>query len=358
MSFNTLFSQEIKTRNTIHIPVVVHILYNEAEQNISDDQIIKQIETLNKDFSKSNENFSNTPSVFLDLAADMGIQFCLALKDPNGNDTDGITRTETFVDEIGLTELYFLSDEGGKDSWDKEHYINIWVADMGTSGILGITPIIGDGSPEEKDGILVNYRYFGVEGDHQDMNRNLGKVLTHEMGHYLGLQHVWGTLGTNCDDDDGIDDTPLQDAPNFGCAEFPVPDICTQGNGVMFTNFMDFSDDECLTMFTEGQKQKVEEVLGEYRPGLLESGEMGCIVNTEEEENIGFEIYPNPASEEVTIRFEREEMNRKVRIYDINGSMIKECEASQQERIYLIGDLSAGIYYIHCGVKARKVVIY
>ncbi len=356
--FHNLLAQQSDNRNTTYLPVVIHILHSEEEQNISNDQIIQQLETLNKDFSQNNDNFDSTPQVFQNVAANTDLQFCLANRDPQGNETSGITRTETFVSEIGLSELYFLTDEGGINAWDNSRYINIWVADMGDSGILGSTPIPGDGSPSAKDGILVNYRFFGVEGDHQDINRNQGKVLTHEMGHYLGLLHVWGTLNTNCSDDDGIDDTPLQDGPNFGCPTFPSPDICTQGNGVMFHNFMDFSDDDCLSMFTQGQKELMHQTLEEFRPELMENADMNCIVSTAENELPSFEIYPNPTNEFVFIKFEREELNRRIQLFDIKGRIVKDWVGTQREGPYFIEDLPAGIYYLVVAQSVQKVIVY
>jgi hypothetical protein len=351
-------AQEINTRNTVYIPVVIHILYNQQEQNISVEQITKQIESLNKDFSLNNENFDSTPAVFQSVAADIGIQFCLASKDPQGLESTGITRTETFVQEIGLTELYFLSDEGGKDAWDQEKYINIWVGDMGNSGILGITPLPGDGSPAAKDGILINYKYFGVNGDHQDLNRNLGKVLTHEMGHYFGLEHIWGTLNTNCDDDDGINDTPLQDGPNFGCPDFPSPDICTQGNGVMFTNYMDYTDDDCLTMFTEGQRDKIYETMELFRAELGVDSELNCVLYIEDKELHNFNVYPNPATNLLHVSFEKELYNREIQLYNTSGVLVKNWAGAQKKETFHVGNLAAGVYFIKSGNNVKKVVIY
>lgn len=355
---SSMFSQSTTTRNTTYLPIVVHIIYSENSQNITDEQIFKQLETLNNDFIQMNENFDSTPNAFKSVAANIGIQFCLASKDENGNETTGITRTETNISEIGLTELYFESDNGGKDPWNVDQFINIWVADFGNTEILGVTPFPGEAVPKNKDGILINYKYFGVGGDHQDINRNLGKVLTHEMGHYFGLKHIWGNLGTICADDDEIDDTPLQNEPTFGCPDFPSPDECTQGNGIMYCNFMDYTNDECLSMFTEGQKNVILNTLDNFRAGLKEEGIMNCVVDVQEKELQGLEIYPNPASNVIWINFEKEEMNRKLQMYNISGILVKEIDVEFQENNLEIGDLSKGIYFFRIGQHTRKVVIY
>ncbi len=353
----SLFAQGVENRNEYTIPVVFHILYASDEQNISTEQIKAQLNQLNKDFSKTNDNFDSTPSIFKELAADIGYKFCLASIDPDGNETIGITRTETNISEIGLSEIYYETDEGGKDPWNNDEYINIWVADMGDSGILGITPLLGDGSPAAKDGILLNYRFVGVDGEHQDENRNKGKVLTHEMGHYFGLKHIWGSLNTECMDDDDIEDTPLQNAPSFGCPTFPSPDICTQGNGIMFTNFMDYTDDDCLTMFTLDQKDKMVETLENHRFGLIDNSNTECFLSSHPEENMSISIYPNPANEFLYIEFEQPASDRSIQVFNIEGKRLAEWKASQQINQFNLTHFTAGIYYIKMENSFFKIII-
>lgn len=353
----TLSGQEIGLREVLRIPIVVHVLYAEDEQNISNEQITLQIESLNQDFSRTNENYDATPAVFKNVSAAMEIEFCLATVDEDGNPSAGITRTETSVAEIGLSNLYFKTDEGGKDPWDSEKYINVWVADFGNTEILGSTPLPGEASPAEKDGILINYKYFGVGGEHQDVNRQLGKVLTHEMGHYFGLKHIWGSLNTMCSDDDDITDTPLQNEPTFGCPTFPSPDECTQGNGIMYSNFMDYTDDVCLSMFTEGQKTRVMTIINEFRSGLLESGSALCITNTEVEEKIVLKIYPNPVADFLTVECAKPSSEREVRIFDISGKIAFVASAKRKENVIDVSSLRPGIYFVSVESLMRKVVV-
>ena len=353
----TLSGQKIGTREVVRIPIVVHVLYAADEQNISNEQIALQIESLNRDFSRTNENYDITPDVFKNVSADMEIEFCLATVDEDGNPSAGITRTETSVVEIGLSNLYFKTDEGGKDPWDSEQYINVWVADFGNTEILGSTPLAGEASPVEKDGILINYKYFGVGGEHQDMNRQLGKVLTHEMGHYFGLKHIWGSLNTMCTDDDDVTDTPLQNEPTFGCPSFPSPDECTQGNGIMYSNFMDYTDDACLSMFTEGQKSRVMTVINDLRSGLLESGSALCITDTEDEEAVVLKIYPNPVTDFLTVEYRESSRKREVRIYDISGKIAVVASAKRVKKVIDVSSLRPGIYFVSVGNVVRKVVI-
>lgn len=348
---------EISTRNISNLQVVVHILYNVENQNISDDQIQKQIESLNKDFRLENERLASTPTVFKALAANVDIQFCLASSDPEGQPSNGITRTQTNVKEIGLTESYYKFNQGGKMAWDPSKYINIWVADMGNSGILGFSSMPGDGGIIDKDGIVINYRFFGVDGPHQTLPHNLGATLTHEMGHYFGLPHIWGSLDTNCDDDDGFSDTPLQNQPTFDCPSFPKPDICTQGNGIMFMNFMDYTDDICQSMFTVQQKSKMLNTLNNERKSLLENSVSECTVSTFENKKIqNIKIIPNPNQGSFWVEAENSQ-NGDYFIFDLSGKLIYSGLIVESKSRIEIAGLENGMYIFKLGQKLEKFVV-
>lgn len=248
--------------SVVTLPVVVHVLWRTASENISDAQIQSQISVLNKDFRKLNSDFSTTPAAFQSVAADTEIEFSLA----------GITRTQTTVDDIGDTDYYHSTADGGKDSWDVDHFINIWVCDMGPSGILGFAYLPGYGS-FSYDGIVIGHQYFGTTGTASgSYPYNKGRTATHEVGHYLGLYHIWGPGNGGCSQDDYVSDTPAQDIEKYGCPSYPQYDDCTSsGAGIQFVNYMDYVNDACMTMFTAGQKQRMLSALNNYRPGLLTS---------------------------------------------------------------------------------------
>lgn len=258
------------TNNTIiTIPVVVHVVWKTNEENISDMQIQSQINILNNDFRRSNIDQINTPNIWQGIAADCQIDFCLATTDPNGNATTGITRTETTVSQFGMFGAGVEeSSSGGKDAWPNEDYLNIWVCNLG-NGLLGYaTPPsnwIG-----HTDGVVINYPNFGESGN-TNAPYHKGRTTTHEVGHWLNLEHLWGDgWGAGCNADDDVIDTPNQEEENYGCPSVPHNAIgCGTANGDMFMNYMDYTNDACMNLFTEGQKARMIAAINQYRPNML-----------------------------------------------------------------------------------------
>lgn len=261
----------------ITIPVVVHIIHNTSVENISDAQVLSQIEVLNEDFRRMNEDALNTPAAFLPIAADVEIEFCLATVDPNGFQTSGITRTSTTVSSFGLNDDIKSSLMGGQDPWNTAAYLNIWVGTIG-GNILGYAQLPGGNA--NTDGIVIDSRYFGRIGT-ATSPFDLGRTTTHEVGHWLGLRHIWGDGG--CGLDDGISDTPLASSPNYvGAPCTAAPNSCIEANGDqpdMYQNFMDYSDDGCMNLFTIGQKNLMRALFepNGQRVSLLSSN--GCANN-------------------------------------------------------------------------------
>ena len=149
---------------------------------------------------------------------------------------------------------YFDPNNGGKAPWDNTKYLNVWIGNLTSIGLLGFaTP---PGTAGNDDGTVISHDAWGTMGTVVSPN-HLGRTATHEIGHYLNLEHVWGLNG-GCNDDDMVTDTPNQDTESGGCPTFPLLDNCTtSGDGVMFMNYMDYSDDACLVMFTAGQKARM-----------------------------------------------------------------------------------------------------
>lgn len=266
----------MKTAATIvNIPVVVHVLYNTTAQNITDAQIKSQIDVLNEDFRKLNADRTKVPSAFVGLAADVEVTFCLASKSLSGTTTTGIIRKST-------TKTSFLSDDamkysslGGSDAWSTSQYLNLWVCNLG-GGLLGYAQF--PGGPAATDGVVVLYSAFGRTGT-LSAPYNKGRTATHEVGHWLNLRHIWGDASCGSD---LVTDTPKQQTSNGGCPAFPHT-TCSNGvNGDMFMNYMDYTDDACMYMFSTGQKTRMRALFaaGGARVGLTTSAGCGAVTTT------------------------------------------------------------------------------
>lgn len=262
-----------------NIPVVVHVLYNTATQNISDAQILSQIAVLNADFQKLNSDASLVPSAFSGLAADCQIQFCMAQRTPTGAATTGIIRKSTTMTSFSAdNDNAKYSSMGGDDAWPSSQYLNLWVVPSITSGgqpgILGYAQF--PGGPAATDGVVIGYNYFGNTGV-VSSPYNKGRTATHEVGHWLNLYHIWGDDGTACTGSDLVGDTPNQGSENYGCPTFPHVSCSNGPNGDMFMNYMDYTDDACMYMFSSGQKTRMHAVLttGGARASLATS--LGCV---------------------------------------------------------------------------------
>jgi hypothetical protein len=272
---NAIMNNTEVVNGVITIPVVVHVLYNTSVQNISTAQINSQIAVLNNDFRRLNADASNTPTIFQGVASDVEIQFCLATIDPSGNATTGITRTQTTKTSFGTNNSVKYDSQGGKNAWPRDSYLNIWVCNIG-GGILGYAQFPGGAAAT--DGVVCGYQYFGTTGT-ATAPFNLGRTATHEVGHWLNLRHIWGDGG--CSVDDLVSDTPLAGAPNYtgSPCTFPGPNSCNSGTGDQpdqFQNYMDYSDDGCMNLFTTGQKSRMRAIfdVGGFRAPLLNS--VGC----------------------------------------------------------------------------------
>ena len=257
---------DYRPKTIITIPVVVHVVWNTNAENISDAQVFSQIDVLNDDFRRTNSDASNTPSVWQNIAADCEIDFCLATIDPNGGTTNGITRTQTSQTSFSITsDNIKSSSSGGVDPWPQQDYLNIWVCDLG-GGLLGYaTPPSNFNNPN--DGVVIGYRYFGTTGVVQSPY-NKGRTATHEIGHWLNLDHVWGD--NNCGNDN-CNDTPVQQSANYSCPNFPSTSNCSGNgsNGDMFMNYMDYTNDNCMNLFTNNQKSRMISAINQYRSNLL-----------------------------------------------------------------------------------------
>jgi hypothetical protein len=247
----------------IQIPVVVHVIHTGTpvgqSANIPNAQILSQIRILTEDFRRTNPDANQTPEEFQSVAADANIEFILAKQDPRGLPTDGINRVQ------GPKNVYTPSDAeliGQLALWDPEDYLNIWVVPL-VSPFIGyasfpISNLPGLNIPpntKETDGVTIDYRYFGTGGNSVSGSR--GRTLTHEVGHFLGLRHIWGD--GDCSVDDFVADTPIQDGSNTVCRTSTPRFTCNTRD--MVENFMDYTPDNCMNLFTAGQVERMQVVL-------------------------------------------------------------------------------------------------
>ncbi|MCS6935512.1 MAG: M43 family zinc metalloprotease [Chitinophagales bacterium] len=270
----------------IYIPVVFHIVHNGdpvgTGENISDAQVISQIEALNRDFNALDPDAANIPDAFKPLQANCRFRFCLARFDPNGNPTTGIIRHQfpnaTWDSEDDIDNILKPAT-----IWDRNRYLNIWSVRMGgdltTNGILAYSsfPFFGNANA---DGVVARFNTIGTVGTLMT-GANKGKTITHEVGHWLGLLHTWG-LGPGCGDQgDFVQDTPDQDDANFNCPNFPKVSCASSApNGDMFMNYMDYTTDACRNMFTLGQLNNMMGIINGFR-NSLNSAATQCFYNVD-----------------------------------------------------------------------------
>lgn len=335
------------SRAVLKVPVVVHIVYRTNEENISDEQVYSQMRVLNDDFRKKNANFSNTPSAFQALAADVEIEFCLSAVDPAGKASTGITRTQTSIDNIGATNKWYSTAQGGKDPWDNSKFINVWVCDIGDDGTLGFATPPGAANPIESDGMVIGHQYFGTIGTAANSApNNLGRTATHEMGHYFNLEHLWGPGNGGCSEDDFVADTPEQDKDSGGCPGFPETDNCTTGgNGIMFNNYLDYADDNCMTMFTLGQKKRMLACLNGPRKDLLQSVNCSTLdVDLKTMNKRKITVYPNPVQHQLNVEVGSDKM---VGFQLINAlGVVVRSIAVQGTTVIDVSELESGLYVL------------
>ena len=269
--------QQREHQDVVTIPVVFHVVYSQPTENIPEAQLRSQLEVLNEDFRRKNPDTTNTPAAFGLVAADTKIEFCLATVAPDGSPTNGITRTSTTKVDFSTNNDVKFSSRGGKDGWPRNEYLNIWVASL-ADDVLGYAQI--PGGLAATDGVVLHYTTVGRPPFNlfpQGAPYNMGRTGTHEVGHWLGLSHTWGNNEKGCNDDDGIADTPPQDSATAGCPTRVVISCGNGPNGNMWQNYMDYTNDACMNLFTRGQANRMQAILNTSRNSITTSG--ACAVD-------------------------------------------------------------------------------
>jgi len=386
---------------TYTIPVIIHVVHAGESvgtfPNLTNAQLVSQLAVMNADYSGKGYNSSSAPSIWKSLVADAGVQFCLALKDPNGNT----------LAEPGIERIDYKTKSGWKDPksgsagsnnsafisyidntikpgsiWDPVKYLNMWVTDRPSDGTgLGValfppgTNLPGSGSyviaTNKTDGLWCWGKCFGTTGTLAS-GYDKGRVASHEIGHYLGLVHTWGssTCGT-----DYCNDTPVQSAANFGCPTFPANQGKCSGNttGEMTMNIMDYTNDACKYMFTPDQVTRIQTAMSQSPNRKLLGTHNLCssTISTEDktaETENNLTMYPNPGHGISTLQFSAPEKdNYMIELVDFLGRIVYQVHISEFTGKYSgqmnLSEYKQGVYTLilrdaYKVRSAQKVMVY
>ncbi|MBD2724575.1 M43 family zinc metalloprotease [Hymenobacter armeniacus] len=323
------------------IPVVVHVLYNTAAENISDAQVQTQIDVLNEDFQKLNADANKTYS-YSSLAAATPVRFVLA--------PGGIVHKFTKTRSWSTNDAVKNSKRGGDDAWDATKYLNLWACNLG-QGLLGYAQFPG-GAPAT-DGVVILYSAFGSRAKMPTgttgtftTTYDLGRTATHEVGHWMNLRHIWGDDGGACTGDDLVTDTPLQGAENYGCPA-AGKSSCTNAatGGDMFMNYMDYTDDRCMFMFSQGQAARMTAVFD--AGGARSSFARASGVLRQTAAVAPTTVYPNPGRDAVSLTLPAgtDAARYAVRVYNMSGHEMTQARYNGQGTLQTSA-LPKGLYYI------------
>jgi pregnancy-associated plasma protein-A len=245
---------DLKKAKIVIIKTVVNVVYKTDDQNISDAQIRSQFTAMNKDFRATNPDRNQTPAPWVGLVTDSRLKFKLVK----------VTRTKTTKNGFTTDDAVKKASTGGIAPFNPKTHLNLWVAAL-TGGLLGYAQF--PGGPPASDGVVINYQAFGTIGTAQAPFHK-GRTATHEVGHYFNLRHIWGDT-PDCSGSDMVADTPNCAGPNFGTPTWPVV-TCNNGpNGDMFMNYMDYTDDPAMFMFSSQQVLRMRTALEAARGGLM-----------------------------------------------------------------------------------------
>ena len=354
---NAINNQATRSSNQkLTINVVVHVVWKQSAENISDFFIDEQIRILNEAFQRQNADTTNMRSVFQPIAGNPNIEFVLA-------GTERVQTTTDFnADFFGGTLYDDIKSysSGGSSPWDPSSFLNIWVGRLQGDFLLGYAyPPNGapgwQGNPPvtaDVDGVVIDYRAFGPFGNFQG-NPIQGKTTVHEVGHYLGLRHIWGD--GDCTADDNVNDTPIAaEESAFDCDK--NKNSCNQGAGDlpdMVENYMDYSQESCQNSFTQGQADLMRLIINDFRPGLLTPSTAGI----EKNELEGVKIFPNPATDIVTISLTNQSDFQYLEVLDLTGKKVYDTQSLTVN----LSSFQKGTYLLNIftkeGVATEKLII-
>jgi hypothetical protein len=348
-------------KTTIIIPLVVHVVYANSSQNISDACVTEQINLLNRDYGGTNPH--SMGAFATSLKSNTELQFCLAKRTPSGTYSTGIERRQTTITSFATDNVVKHYSQGGLDAWDPTKYMNIWICNLSGS-LCGYAQSPSGGGVNSTYGVVIHYQCFGVTGAISPYNG--GGTTSHEIGHCFNLYHIWGDDQGACSGTDYCADTPNQADATYGnylpSSNFngagqnstTLTDACsTTSPGVMYENFMDYTDDIDYANFTPNQKSRIQALFATGGPLVSLKTSNGCIpgVGIEETEIISdINIYPNPSNGLVNVKFTLSNASDVViSVNNILGDEIAKIEKQNVSSVDIPIDLvdqSSGIYFV------------
>jgi hypothetical protein len=374
---NQVLPRKISIKDTTYfydtiytIPVVFHILYNNATENLHDSLVFNQLEVLNQDFSRLNPDTGNTRSIFKSRAGSTRFKFVLAANDPSGNPTTGIIRkTTTRSFFSSASNNIKIAAQGGSRAWNPAKYLNVWVGDLddqnpSTGLLLGYAyPPFGHPNwpssiwvADTMQGVVLHYQIFGRNNPRATgalAASRKGRVAIHEFGHYFGLRHIWGDppfFTPGCAVDDYLYDTPNQGSrSNFNC-NFGA-NTCTDPKDDlpdMVENYMDYSSEPCQNMFTRQQIQVMRNVIKDYRDSLpikVEVVEKMRIFDTVVYNEV--KIFARNSNQTAVVEVTNEELlnTLTLSVYDAAGRvMMADVPVDRNEMIFSTVRFAPGVY--------------
>ena len=348
------------------INVVVHVVWNDPSENLDDSIIFNQFEILNEDFQRLNSDTSNLRAIFQPVAGNPNIEF-------NVYDIIRVQTNETFgISLSGLPDHVKQTSQGGSDAFYPEYFLNIWICKLDNlfgalfgyayppAGLANWPPNSNAPSPE-LDGVVLDYRTVGNNNPNVYPNPNggvfdlIGRTAVHEVGHYLGLRHIWGDGGgifggSSCGADDGCLDTPNQGyQSNFDCDTTLNTCIDSIGNNVdpndlpdLIENHMDYSSESCSNMFTMEQSVIIRGVLENERMDLINPP-----LSLDQHNIKSIHVFPNPAKHIVNIEIPKTNQLNQLKIVDVSGRLIFQQFFEEEAITVDLGNFKKGIYVVN-----------